>query len=462
MAIIKVQAPVAGIRGTIGGITYSANKSGPYAKAWSKGANPRTDLQTAQRSALAAIPTLWNALSTVQQDAWDTFAALAAQDRINSLGEIFSASGYNWFTICNTRLLNIGRATIAATPIIARPASPTITSLQLPFLEGQIAKIIYPSAEWSATEDQVIEIGVVNSTGRTVEPTNFLQLLLDQDPPDTDQVFRVPYLDRWNLVGAGYKGFVRAYRQTEEGIRSAAGTANFVSTDSAAYAATADDYNGTTNYALRVGDYTANADSKVCTCSIWFRVDGGDGTARSFLSNQFGLYNIGLNTSNQFFFFGADSGFAGVIAAHSTSTFTAGAAWHNAIFAFNLATAAVDLVIDGVVETPVITTGPISTDVDWTRGDQSFGARQDATGKFDGCISDLYFNNAEFLDVSNPDNIAAFISPAGEPVDLGADASFPTGQQPILAVLGGDPSVNIGSGGNLVNQAGLSACSSSP
>lgn len=462
MAIIKVQAPVAGIRGTVGGITYSANKSGPYARAWSRGANPRTDFQTAQRRSLSTIPALWNALTGVQQAAWDTFAALAAQDRTNSLGETFSASGYNWFTICNTRLINIGRSTITATPVIARPASPTVSSLQLPFLDAQIAKITYPSGEWTASQDQVIEIGVVNSTGRTVEPTNFLQLLLDQDPPDTDNVFRVPYLDRWNLAGTAYKGFVRAYRQTAEGIRSAAGTANFISTDSAAYAATADDYDGSTNYGLRGADYTTNANSKLTIFSAWFRVDGGAGTIREFLGNQAGFYSFAINASNQFQVFAAQPSGASVIQYNSTSTFPVGAAWYNVITAFELEAGTVQLVIDGVAETPTLVTGPVDTAADWTRADQSFGARVAGDRFFDGCISDLYWNNAEYLDISESDNIGAFISPSGEPVDLGADASFPTGAIPILAVLGGDPSTNIGYGGNLVNQAALSACSSAP
>ncbi len=462
MAIIKVQAPVAGIRGTVGGITYSANKSGPYAKAWSRGSNPRTDFQTAQRRSLSTIPALWKALSGVQQTAWDTFAALPAQDRLNPLGETFSASGYNWFTICNTRLINMGRSTIAATPVIARPASPTVTSLQLPFLDGQIAKITYPSAEWSATQDQVIEIGVVNSTGRTVEPTNFLQLLLDQNPPDTDQVFRVPYLNRWNLVGTAYKGFARVYRQTEEGIRSAAGTANFISTDSAAYVATADDYNGTTNYALRGGDYTSNVNSKVLTMSLWFRIDAGDGTTRTFLNASGSHYNITLNSSNEVRVVFFDTTTTLILDTHTTATFLAGAAWYNVIFSVDLAAGRVQFVVDGVADTPITPTGPIDADIDFTRGNHAYGAATGGANKFDGCLSDTYFNNVESLDIDDSDKVGAFISPSGEPVDLGADASFPTGTQPILAVLGGDPSVNIGFGGNLVNQAALSACSSSP
>ena len=287
-------------------------------------------------------------------------------------------------------------------------------------------------------------------------------MLLDQDPPDTDNVFRVPYLDRWNLVGSAYKGFVRAYRQTAEGIRSSAGTANFISSDSAAYVATADDYNGTTNYALRGADYTSNANSKVFTMSFWFRVDGGNGSNRNLLGANNAIYTIRLNTLNQIRFIAKNAATTTILDAHSTTTFASGAAWYNVILSVDLATARVQMVIDGVAETPTVDVGPTDDTIDWTQTEHAVGAQATGGTKWNGCMSDTYVNFAESVDLDESDNIGAFISPNGNPVDLGADASFPTGSQPILAFLGGDPSTNIGFGGNLVNQAALSACGTSP
>lgn len=462
MAIITVQAPVAGIRGKLGGLIYSANKSGPYARPWSRGANPRTNFQTAQRSSFSSIPVLWNALTGVQKAAWDTFAALPAQELFNPLGESYFASGYNWFSKCNIRLINMDRATITATPVVARPAAPTISSLQLPFLTGQIAKITYPSGEFTATQDQVIELGVVNSTGRQVEPTNFLTLKQDQDPPDTDQVFRVPYGERWNLIGTAYKGFVRVYRQTEEGIRSSPGTANFISTDSAAYVATADDYDGATNYALRGSDLTGNTDTKLCTVSAWFRIDAGDGTARWLYSNAFSHIVFILGTDNLFRLNLQNAAGTTILNMKTPAPFLAGAPWHNVIASVDLSTGRAQMAVDGLQVTPTIPTGPTDDTPDWTTGNHSIGADTAGGNKFDGCVSDVYINNTQSLDLDNNNNIEAFISSSGDPVDLGATAAFPTGTQPILAFLGGDPSTNLGSGGNLVNQAALGACSSSP
>lgn len=131
MAITKLGPPIAGIRGTIGGITYSENKGGTYAKLWAPPVNPRSPNQQTERAYLSRMPGLWRALSDAQRAAWDTFAALPAQELFNPLGESYYASGFGWFCKCNVRLLRMARATIQAVPTQARPAAPTIDGFRV-------------------------------------------------------------------------------------------------------------------------------------------------------------------------------------------------------------------------------------------------------------------------------------------------------------------------------------------
>ena len=131
MAKIKIGAPLTGIRGTIGGIIYSANKSGPFARAWAMTSNPRTPKQTIERSFLSQMSEDWRSLSDGQRIAWATFAALPAQELTDSLGEAYYASGWNWFVKCNVRLLRLGRAKIKPVPTQARPAAPTIDDFRV-------------------------------------------------------------------------------------------------------------------------------------------------------------------------------------------------------------------------------------------------------------------------------------------------------------------------------------------
>ncbi len=131
MAIIKLGALISGIRGTVGGVIFSENGSGPYAKLWAPPSQPMTSRQTIQRALLSQMPNLWRDLTPVEQTAWDTFAALAAQELFNPLGESYYASGFAWFNKCNIRLLRVGRATRSAVPTQARPGAATIDDFRI-------------------------------------------------------------------------------------------------------------------------------------------------------------------------------------------------------------------------------------------------------------------------------------------------------------------------------------------
>lgn len=126
MAILKMGPIVAAVRGTIAGITFSANASGPYARGWSKGSNPSSALQSDQRGRLGALASAWRDLTQGQRDDWIVYAALPAQDRTNTLGETFSASGFNWFVKINDQLESAGEARRDLSPTLTRPVAPIL------------------------------------------------------------------------------------------------------------------------------------------------------------------------------------------------------------------------------------------------------------------------------------------------------------------------------------------------
>lgn len=127
MATVKFGPTVVGLRGTIAGTTFSANKAGPYARAWSKGANPRSTPQSDQRGRLGSIAASWRALTQVQRDDWIDYADLAAQDLTNSLGETYSVSGFNWYVRINDHLELAGEARRVDAPTLTRPTAPILS-----------------------------------------------------------------------------------------------------------------------------------------------------------------------------------------------------------------------------------------------------------------------------------------------------------------------------------------------
>lgn len=155
MAITKIGPPLSGIRGTLGGVVYSANGSGTYCKPWAPPSNPKTELQTIERSYLASMPALWKALTALQRTDWDDFAALPAQELTNSLGDAYYASGYNWFVKCNIRLLRVGRATRAPAPVIARPTAPTIDAFRVS-LPGADVDLCVGGTGYASTQNPLL------------------------------------------------------------------------------------------------------------------------------------------------------------------------------------------------------------------------------------------------------------------------------------------------------------------
>ena len=462
MAIVKFGPTVAGIRGTIAGITFSANKASPYAKAWAKGANPTTALQTDQRSRLGSLPNAWRALTGVQQAAWDTFAALPAQDLLNSLGETYSISGFGWYVKVNARLLAMGRAVRTPVPTQARPAAPAITDIEFPFDVGQTAFVAYASAEFDPDFDLVLEIAQAASTGRLAAPTTFAEFVVAQNPDDTETGFAVPYVNRLGIGNTSLKGFARLYRQTTDGLRSAAGAAAFVTGDAPNYAPGALAYDGAADFAVRGADLTGSAESKVATFAGWFKIDAGDGTFRDMQGSNANSYELRITSGNLFQIRMEDNLGADVATFITTNTFLAASGWHSFLFSVDTATQTVNWFIDDAPATFTTTVLALDALIDFTVANHSFGARQGGSFFWDGCLSSWWMSITEALDFSDVAVRRSFISRAGDPLDLGTTGQLPTGATPIVYFPDGDASNNVGLGGNYVNQAGSAACADAP
>jgi hypothetical protein len=130
--------------------------------------------------------------------------------------------------------------------------------------------------------------------------------------------------------------------------------------------------------------------------------------------------------------------------------------WHHIIFAWDLSTSdpytKFHLYVDGVsrrdaIEDVIGTIPP--TTIDYSAAPVGlFGYFPVYQSPIDGMISELYFAPGQYLDLSNPANLAKFYN-AGYAVDLGSTGSIPTGTAPAV-YLGGNYSQfmsNRGTGG---------------
>jgi len=107
MALIKLGIIVTDIRGAIGGVVFSRNKSGAIARKRTTPFNPKSVLQEAIRAIMSFVVQLYKTgLTSAQKAEWAVFAKNT--DAKNKLGETIKLSGYNQFVKSNVAAKNAG------------------------------------------------------------------------------------------------------------------------------------------------------------------------------------------------------------------------------------------------------------------------------------------------------------------------------------------------------------------
>jgi len=114
MARVTYGGGVTEFAGSIGGVTFLRNASGPIAKLRSRPpVNPSPD-QSLYNTRMAMLVAYWPTLSQANKDSWDALAA--AHNHTTSWGESKTLSGYQWFLSCNLMRLIRESTPIATAP----------------------------------------------------------------------------------------------------------------------------------------------------------------------------------------------------------------------------------------------------------------------------------------------------------------------------------------------------------
>lgn len=222
MAIIKLGGTVVGVRGTIGGVTYTANGSGPYAKSWAKPVNPKTGIQMIQRGYVAEQIQRWRDLSDAQRSDWASYASDPAQELTNSLGESYYASGFNWFVKINVRLKRAGRTLLDDAPTGTRPSANTTVEA---VLGDGVAKITFDADSFNGNDAIIFTRGIPSSGKRVVEGNHRETRISTSVGAATTQIsFKIQFANIWGDQQDGWILSVKVYTQDDEGQRSAAAT----------------------------------------------------------------------------------------------------------------------------------------------------------------------------------------------------------------------------------------------
>ena len=223
-------------------------------------------------------------------------------------------------------------------------------------------------------------------------------------------------------------------------------------------------YDGSTGYLTRGADLTGIADGKTGLFSAWIRLDAS-GSLHTLLANVIANARFGITktAANKFRVLGKNAAGTTILDQGTTVAYTASPAELHVLMSWDLNATTAYIYINNVSDVTSVT--KTNDTIDYVTGTPNWavGAETDATNKFNGAISELFFST-EYLDLSNSANRAKFIDSNGNPVYLGTDGSLPTGTAPAIylnnraALIG----TNAGTGGNFTVNGTVVDANSTP
>jgi len=117
MALVKYGGGITQMSGSMAGNTFARNRYGNYVRARTKPVNPNSERQQEVRTVLAYLCERWaETLTSVQRDAWNTYAAAVAMK--NKLGETIKLSGFNHYIRSNAYLCRRNETIVDAGPTV--------------------------------------------------------------------------------------------------------------------------------------------------------------------------------------------------------------------------------------------------------------------------------------------------------------------------------------------------------
>lgn len=200
---------------------------------------------------------------------------------------------------------------------------------------------------------------------------------------------------------------------------------------------------------------TGVANSKIFTASMWIKV--GTDSTRTLIAEAGPFFIINRNFGGALHITAENAATTTILdATTGPNAAVAGGGWNHILISIDLSSTLNRHIYTNDVEDTSVTWTTYSNDtIQYSRSDTpswGVGADQSGGSKFDGCLSELYFNFATYIDFSNATNRRKFDDGGSplKPVDLGTDGSTPTGTAPIMYFK--DPYTsfgnNSGTGGN--------------
>lgn len=232
MAVVKLGSTIVGVRGTIGGITFGANKGGPTARCWSRPGKSATAWQGLARGNLSRWGAVWRSLSGAERGDWDLFAAAPPETDYDKFGFVVLRSGFQWLCRLNQRRCLLGMGVLSLAPVAVAQAVPVLTGFvcQCPTGTPGLTYVTHSNTEFGPSDFVCVFLSLIPSVGVTQVRRGFSLAGFYFPNGQTQTDFTGVAVLKYSWWPEGWQAVVRVYRQNPDGIRSVPGVASVVVT----------------------------------------------------------------------------------------------------------------------------------------------------------------------------------------------------------------------------------------
>lgn len=202
MAIFRIGGVASDVRGSIGGQTYSRNRTGAYIRNRTVPINPGSPFQSAVRALVAQLSNAWvTVLTADQRAAWDAYAD--AVHLPNSLGELRNVGGLGMYVRGNVARLQA--AETGLTRVDDGPLDLTVGDYTPPQIDnasaaaGTFGVIFTPADQWANESGSAMTVYASRPQNASVNyfkgPYRFAGVILGDDtvPPTSPASINAPF-----------------------------------------------------------------------------------------------------------------------------------------------------------------------------------------------------------------------------------------------------------------------------
>lgn len=227
-----------------------------------------------------------------------------------------------------------------------------------------------------------------------------------------------------------------------------------------AYEAQGVNFDGTNDDLERGADLTGNADSKLFSGSLWFKIAASNN--RVIAQNPGNGYEVKWTASDVLTIRGENAAGTDIFDIN-VGTVTDTTSWHHLMWSIDLSDTAKRHAYLDDVDSLVVALYNDDT-IEFTATNHFIGQNSAGGNRYSGDLADVWLAPGQFIDLSVTANRRKFIGPNGGAVDLGSDGSTPTGTAPLMFFSGATATwhTNDGTGGGFTENGALTDAATNP